>query len=201
MADILRRFLKKNPTGAPPLRYYNKSIPGVILIEPDIFKDDRGFFMETYNKNRYSEMGIEKVFVQDNHSRSQKDIIRGLHYQLVHPQGKLVYVIKGKILDVAVDIRQGSPTFGRWTGDVLSDQNRQQLYIPEGFAHGFCVLSDMADVIYKCTEVYHPDDEYGILWSDPGINITWPIQDPILSEKDRRNPPLGDIGREFLPGY
>jgi dTDP-4-dehydrorhamnose 3,5-epimerase len=183
------------------LKYHEKTIKEVLLLEPDIYEDDRGFFMETYHHTKYSNIGIDSAFVQDNRSRSKKGVLRGLHYQLKNPQAKLVYVITGKILDVAVDIRQGSPTFGKWSGDILSYENRHQLYIPEGFAHGFCVLSDIADVMYKCTDFYDPDDEYGIFWSDPDINIDWPLENSFLSPKDAGNPKLADIPESNLPTH
>ena len=183
------------------LKFTEKSLPGVLLIEPMVFEDDRGFFMETYHSGKYGEAGIDQAFVQDNHSHSRRFTLRGLHYQLNHPQAKLVYVITGEILDIAVDIRRGSPTFGRWTGTLLSAKNRRQLFIPAGFAHGFCVLSETADVIYKCTDLYAPGDEYGILWSDPTIDVVWPIENPFLSEKDKKNPRLEDVPEENLPVY
>ncbi len=183
------------------MKITEKSIPGVLLIEPDVFKDDRGFFLETFHKDKYADLGFHKVFVQDNHSHSERGTLRGLHYQLKHPQAKLVYVVRGEIFDIAVDIRQGSPTFGRWTRSILSEENKHQLFIPEGFAHGFCVLSQTADVMYKCTDLYAPKDEYGIIWSDPTIGIDWPIDDPILSEKDSRYPVLKDILEDLLPVY
>ena len=183
------------------LKFTEKSLPGVLLIEPMVFEDDRGYFMETYHTGKYSKAGLDQAFVQDNHSQSRRFTLRGLHYQLKHPQGKLVYVIAGEILDIAVDIRKGSPTFGRWTGTLLSDKNKRQLSIPGGFAHGFCVLSEIADVIYKCTDLYTPGDEYGILWSDPTIDIVWPIENPGLSEKDVMNPLLNDVPEEHLPLY
>jgi len=184
-----------------PIQFTEKPIPGVFLIAPNKFKDNRGFFMEIFNSKRYSEEGIDQIFVQDNHSHSRQWTLRGLHYQLNNPQAKLIYVISGKIFDVAVDIRRNSPTFGRWTGALLSDENRHQFYIPGGFAHGFCVLSETADVIYKCSDFYAPGDEYGVLWSDPAIDIIWPVETPILSEKDNRNPKLHDILEEHLPIY
>ena len=167
-------------------------LPGVILVEPRVFGDARGFFMEVYHKARFAAGGIGVEFVQDNHSRSQGHVVRGLHYQLHHPQGKLVRVIVGAIFDVAVDIRRGSPTFGRWVGRSLSADNRCQLYVPPGFAHGFCTQSDVAEVLYQCTDFYHPEDERGILWNDPDIGIAWPISDPVLSDRDGRNPRLRD---------
>lgn len=175
------------------------SLPGVLLVEPPEFKDNRGFFMETWHQKKYSDAGIDKPFVQGNRSHSVKGVLRGLHYQLAHPQGKLVFVITGKIFDVAVDIRRGSPTFSQWTGAELSMENRRQIYIPEGFAHGFVVLSDFADVIYKCTDFYAPGDEYGILWSDPDIGIDWPVPSPVLSEKDRMAPFLKQVPGHNLP--
>lgn len=175
------------------------SIPRVLLVQPPCFEDHRGFFMETWHQEAYRQAGIDKPFVQDNRSHSKKGVLRGLHYQLAHPQGKLIYAVTGAIFDVAVDIRPGSPTFGQWTGAELSAENRCQLYVPEGFAHGFVVISEFADVIYKCTDFYAPGDEYGILWSDPDIRIEWPVASPILSGKDRENPLLGQVPKEHLP--
>ena len=157
--------------------------------------------METYHQIRYSDTGIKGTFVQDNLSHSILGTLRGLHYQLHHAQAKLVQVINGAIFDVAVDIRQGSPSFGQWTGVHISDENRHQIFVPEGFAHGFCVLSETADVIYKCTDFYVLDDEGGILWSDPGIGIDWPIADPLLSDKDSQYPCLKDVPPGRLPVY
>ena len=176
-------------------------LEGVLLIEPDLFKDPRGFFMETFQKQKYAKAGIGCSFVQDNLSFSNKHTLRGLHYQLNHPQAKLIYVIKGAIFDVAVDIRFGSPMFGQWTGVELSDENRRQLMVPEGFAHGFCVISETAYVAYKCSDFYAPEDERGILWSDPGINITWPSLNPVLSLKDQQFACLNDLSSESLPVY
>jgi len=183
------------------LKCTEKSLPGVFLIEPMVFEDDRGFFLETYHEKKYPEAGIDKPFVQDNHSHSCRGTLRGLHYQLKHPQGKLVYVIRGEIFDVAVDIRRGSPTFGQWTGTILSEKNKHQLFIPEGFAHGLCVISETADVVYKCTDLYTTGDEYGILWSDPVIGIDWPVENPVLSEKDAESPRLMDVPEELFPLY
>ena len=173
---------------------------GVLIIEPDAFKDPRGFFMETYNRQRYCQAGIEHVFVQDNLSFSVKNTLRGLHFQISHPQAKLVQVIAGEIFDVAVDIRPASTSFGKWTGITLSGQNKRQLFIPEGFAHGFCVLSETAYFSYKCSDFYAPGDEGGLLWSDPGIGIQWPVQKAIVSEKDKVYPHLADLVPEQLPG-
>ena len=156
--------------------------------------------METYHQQKYQKTGIDQAFVQDNHSHSNQGVLRGLHYQLKHPQGKLIYAVTGTIFDVAVDIRRGSPTFGQWTGAELSADNKRQIYVPQGFAHGFVVLSQSADVIYKCTDVYAPGDEYGILWSDPEIGINWPVKNPILSQKDLENPTLNQIPESLLPG-
>jgi len=183
------------------MKVITTELPGVLLIEPNVFGDQRGFFMETYHQARYQEAGIPERFVQDNHSRSRRGVLRGLHYQRVQPQGKLVWVARGQVFDVAVDIRRDSPTFGRWAGAVLDDGNHHQFYIPPGFAHGFCVLSEEADFFYKCTDYYHPPSEQGILWNDPAIGIDWPIQEPLLSAKDLRLPLLAEQAPEKLPLY
>lgn len=183
------------------LKFTATSLSEVILIEPEVFQDPRGFFMETYHQEKYAVNGIDRTFVQDNHSHSKRGSLRGLHYQLRHPQGKLIYVASGEIFDVAVDIRRGSPFFGKWSGINISAENKRLLYIPEGFAHGFSVLSETADVIYKCTDFYNPDDEYGIFWADPTINIDWKIERPVLSKKDEQNPRLKDIPEALLPEY
>ena len=149
-------------------------IKGLYVIEPTVFKDERGYFMETYNQNDFHEAGLDMVFVQDNQSMSVKGVLRGLHYQKQYPQGKLVRAVRGTVFDVAVDLRTGSETYGKWFGVVLSAENKKQFYIPEGFAHGFLVLSDEAEFAYKCTDFYHPDDEGGIAWNDPTINVAWP---------------------------
>ncbi|MDH5444166.1 MAG: dTDP-4-dehydrorhamnose 3,5-epimerase [Gammaproteobacteria bacterium] len=177
------------------------NLPGVLLIEPKVFGDQRGFFLETFQAERYKEIGIELDFVQDNLSRSSKGVLRGLHYQLNYPQGKLVSVIRGKVFDVAVDIRQGSPHFGKWFGAELSDENHHQLYVPPGFAHGFCVMSDTVDFQYKCTDYYHPEDEVGIIWNDPSIAVDWSIADPTLSDKDKQLLALSELSSEQLPKY
>ena len=179
--------------------FIETSLPGVIFIEPHVYGDNRGLFLETFHQEKYSQGGIPAVFVQDNHSFSVKNTLRGLHYQLNHPQAKLVYAVTGAIFDVAVDIRRGSPHFGKWTGLVLSAENHKQLYIPQGFAHGFCVLSESADVTYKCSDFYSPEDECGILWSDPSIGIEWPVREPLLSRKDANSPALHEIPEERLP--
>ncbi|MEA1923031.1 MAG: dTDP-4-dehydrorhamnose 3,5-epimerase [Pseudomonadota bacterium] len=179
--------------------FIGTDIDGVSLIKPDIFRDNRGFFMETFNHVKYSEGGVPYNFVQDNMSYSGRGTVRGLHYQLKQPQGKLVFVLKGEIFDVAVDIRRGSPTFGRWLGYNLSESNRHQLFVPPGLAHGFMVLSETAEVYYKCTDLYSHGDEYGLLWNDPGIGIKWPGQEVVLSEKDTSLPTLAAINQEHLP--
>jgi len=161
------------------------SLPNCVIIEPKIFGDDRGFFLETFHDSRYKSLaGITLPFVQDNHSRSTKGVLRGLHFQKKKPQGKLVRVVKGEVFDVAVDIRRGSSTFGQWEGIILSEENKKQFWVPPGFAHGFLVLSDVADFEYKCTDYYDPLDEGSILWRDPDLDINWPLKNPILSEKD-----------------
>ena len=163
------------------------AIPDVVLIEPKVFGDARGFFFESFNQKAFDEAtGTNHQFVQDNHSRSAKGVLRGLHYQIQQPQGKLVRVVRGAVFDVAVDIRKSSPTFGRWVGAELSEDNQHQLWVPPGFAHGFLVLSDMADFLYKTTDYYAPQYERSILWNDSDLNIDWPIGEPILSNKDRQ---------------
>jgi dTDP-4-dehydrorhamnose 3,5-epimerase len=173
--------------------------PEVLLIEPVVFSDARGFFLETFHADKYRAAGLPVSFVQDNHSHSGAGVLRGLHYQLRRPQGKLVRVVNGCVYDVAVDIRRGSPRFGEWVGIELSADNRRQLYVPPGFAHGFCVLGASADFLYKCTDVYVPDDEYGIAWDDPELGIDWPHIDLVLSDKDRVLPRLRDS--TYLPEY
>ncbi|MGA7800487.1 MAG: dTDP-4-dehydrorhamnose 3,5-epimerase [Gammaproteobacteria bacterium] len=183
------------------MKFVPTDIPDVVLIEPRVFGDDRGFFMETYHEGKFAEAGINARFVQDNHSRSGAGVLRGLHYQLQHPQGKLVRVTRGEVFDVAVDIRRGSPTFGRWVGCLLSGENKRQLYVPPGFAHGFCTLSDSVDFLYKCTDLYHPEDEQGIAWNDPDLAIDWPDRAFVLSDKDQTYPRLRDAAHERLPEY
>jgi dTDP-4-dehydrorhamnose 3,5-epimerase len=175
------------------VRIVPTSIAGVVIIEPDVHRDGRGFFLETYHADRYRELGIEGTFVQDNHSRSVLGTLRGLHLQLRHPQGKLIRVIEGSIFDVAVDVRRGSPTFGRWVGITLTAESFQQVYIPPGFAHGFCVVTPVAQVEYKCTDIYDPSSEIGIAWNDPAVGITWPVADPLLSARDGRHPRLSEL--------
>ena len=183
------------------MNVFPTDLDGVIMLEPDVFGDHRGFFLESYHKQRYSEVGIKETFVQDNLSFSTSNTLRGLHYQ--HPQGqaKLVQVLEGEIYDVAVDIRYGSPSFGRWTGALLSSENRRQFFIPKGYAHGFCVLSDTALFHYKCSGYYAPQHEGGICWDDPGLGIDWPVNSPTLSERDLNFQRLGDINLQRLPTY
>lgn len=176
--------------------YIKTEIEGVTIIEPTLFGDNRGYFMETYNYNDFKDAGFSMKFVQDNQSKSKRGVLRGLHFQKNNPQGKLVRVISGEVFDVAVDIRKESKTFGKWVGVTLSAENKKQFYIPEGFAHGFLVLSETAEFVYKCTRFYDPSDEGGVMWNDPDIGINWPIQenmDVILSEKDKRNLNLKDL--------
>ena len=161
------------------------NLDGVLVIKPETFEDNRGFFLESFNEDKYAKEGIEYNFVQDNHSRSSKGVLRGLHFQKTKPQGKLVRVIRGMVYDVAVDIRLDSPTYGQWESVILSEENKTQFWIPPGFAHGFLVLSEIADFFYKCTDYYEPSDEHSLLWNDPDLNISWPIEEPKLSRKDK----------------
>lgn len=181
-----------------PFQFIRLEIPEIVLIKPKVFIDDRGFFLETYKYSEFASFGIKERFVQDNHSKSSRNVLRGLHFQS-HPkaQGKLIRCIRGRIWDVGVDIRKGSPTFGKWVGVELSEDNFIMLYIPAGFAHGFCVLSDEAEVQYKCTEEYSPELDNGIIWNDPEININWPVKEPILSVKDSKLPYLKNADINF----
>jgi dTDP-4-dehydrorhamnose 3,5-epimerase len=183
------------------MRRIETEISGVCIIEPQVFTDSRGFFLESYHAEKFARLGIMDTFVQDNHSCSARGILRGLHYQLHHPQAKLCRVVAGEVLDVAVDIRRGSPTFGRWVAVLLSAENKRQIYVPPGFAHGFLVLSDFAEFLYKCSELYHPEDERGILWSDPDLRINWDIAAPLLSGRDQRHPRLAELSEGDLPLY
>ena len=176
-------------------------LPGVLIIEPRVFGDERGFFMETWQQQRYAEAGMPERFVQDNISFSRHGILRGLHYQNPQGQGKLVYVLQGEVYDVAVDIRAGSPHFGRAVGITLSAENKRQFYVPPGFAHGFCVTGDAALFVYKCTEFYNPAQEGSVRWDDPQIGIDWPVREPLLSDKDKVAPLLSEISRDKLPQY
>ena len=183
------------------MNVHKTELDGVVVIEPNVFNDQRGYFLETYNQKRYQEIGINSNFVQDNLSFSKKGTLRGLHYQYPHDQAKLVQVIQGEVFDVVVDIRRKSPMFGKWIGQYLSDENKKQIFIPEGFAHGFCVLSDMALFHYKCSDFYAPQCEGGILWYDPDVAIDWPLESPIVSEKDAKFSCLEDIAEVRLPDY
>ena len=174
------------------MKFVETSLPGVLIVEPKVWGDDRGFFMEVYHAARFAAGGISDPFVQDNHSRSSRAVLRGLHYQEPNPQGKLVRAVGGTIFDVAVDIRRGSPTFGKWVGVELSADNKLQLWVPPGFAHGFCVTSETADVVYKCTALYEPSSDRGVRWNDPAIGIAWPPLEPLLSPKDAAAPLLAD---------
>ncbi len=176
-------------------------IPGIKIIKPDVFGDARGFFMESFSGRRYESFGLAVAFVQDNFSRSKKSVLRGLHFQTQNCQGKLVWVTRGAVFDVAVDVRPDSPTFRQWFSIELSDCNHIQVYIPPGFAHGFYALSDEVDFVYKCTDYYRAEAEMGVAWDDPDLNINWPCKHPVLSDKDRAYLPLKDIARELLPKY
>lgn len=179
------------------MRFVETRIPGVIVVEPDVHRDARGFFLETFHSAKYGAAGIPELFVQDNHSSSTGRTLRGLHMQVRKPQGKLIRVIEGEIWDVAVDVRPSSPTCGQWVAETLSAGNFKQLYVPPGCAHGFCVLSDRAQVQYKCTELYDPADELGIVWDDADLAITWPVADPLLSERDRQLGPFRQVLRHL----
>jgi dTDP-4-dehydrorhamnose 3,5-epimerase len=174
-------------------------IPGVLVVTPKVFGDERGFFLETYNKEKFQQAGIEPEFVQDNHSKSIRGVVRGLHYQKKFPQGKLIRAIQGEVLDVIVDIRRGSPTFTRWISILISAENKKQVWIPGGLAHGFSVLSETAEFCYKVTDYYHPEDEAGIRWNDPQLNINWQVQNPLLSEKDSGLPLLAEVVKRLSP--
>jgi dTDP-4-dehydrorhamnose 3,5-epimerase len=180
------------------LKFQSTLIPDVILIEPTVFGDSRGFFFESYHEEKFQEAGIPLPFVQDNHSKSAKGVLRGLHGQSPNPQGKLISVIEGEIFDVAVDARTGSPTYGEHVSVTLSAENKQQLYVPPGLVHGFCVTSDVAQVQYKCTDLYHPEAEFSVAWNDPDLGIQWPVENPVLSEKDQRAPRLCDMQGRLL---
>lgn len=185
------------------MRLVETALPEVVVLEPRVHEDERGFFMESYNERTLAALGIRHRFVQDNHSRSRRGVLRGLHFQLHRPQAKLVRATRGRVFDVAVDIRVGSPRFGRWAGAELSEDNRRMLFAPEGFAHGFLVVSEIAEFQYKCSDFYDPEDEAGVAWNDPAVGIEWPLDDlePILSERDRRWATLGSIDHGSLPRY
>lgn len=183
------------------MKVQETALPGVLLIEPQVFGDSRGFFLETFSAERYEAAGVRGPFVQDNMSLSAKGIVRGMHLQHPNAQGKLVWVVQGAVLDVALDVRVGSPTFGRWVAEELSADNKRQLWVPPGFAHGFCVTSESAVFVYKCTQYYAPKEEVGVLWNDPDLGIPWPVVEPVVSPKDRALPRLADVDRARLPRY
>lgn len=196
---VMRRERTKTRYHPRALKVIETGLPGVLLIEPKVFADERGFFLETFNATRFLEAGIPAEFVQDNHSRSARGVLRGLHYQLPNAQGKLVRCSRGAIFDVAVDIREGSPAFGRWYAVELSEENKRMLWVPPDFAHGFCALTDDCDVIYKVTRLYDPANDHGIIWNDPELGIRWPVAQPRLSPKDAAAPRLKDA--KVLPRY
>jgi len=183
------------------MKVIKTKLEGALIFEPKIFGDDRGFFMETWNYERYKEAGLDVKFIQSNLSKSAKGVLRGLHFQNPNPQGKLVQILTGEVFDVAVDIRKGSPTFGQWHGEILTGDNHKQFYIPEGFAHGFCVLSESAIFSYMCTDVYDTQSESSLIWNDPTIAIEWPIDDPLLSDKDKNALTLDSINPNKLPNF
>lgn len=181
-------------------QFTKTGIEGLVVVEPKVFGDNRGYFMETYNYNDFKAAGLDMVFVQDNQSESKKGVLRGLHFQKKNPQGKLVRVVSGEVYDVAVDLRKGSDTYGKWYGVLLSAENKKQFYVPEGFAHGFVVMSETAEFVYKCTRFYDPSDEGGLMWNDPEIGIDWPVPENaelLLSEKDQHHQPLKDFESPF----
>jgi dTDP-4-dehydrorhamnose 3,5-epimerase len=183
------------------LQRIETNLPGVFELRPKVFHDARGFFLETYHRGKFADCGITDSFVQDNHSQSARGTLRGLHYQLRHPQAKLCRVVEGEALDVAVDVRAGSPHFGNWTSVVLSAKDQNQIYVPAGFAHGFLALTETVQFLYKCSDFYNAADEHGVLWNDPVLKITWGADNPLISEKDMKNLKLADVPREFLPQY
>ena len=181
-------------------QFTKTGIEGLVVVEPKVFGDNRGYFMETYNYNDFKAAGLDMVFVQDNQSKSKKGVLRGLHFQKKNPQGKLVRVVSGEVYDVAVDLRKGSDTYGKWYGVLLSAENKKQFYVPEGFAHGLVVMSETAEIVYKCTRFYDPSDEGGLMWNDPEIGIDWPVPENaelLLSEKDQHHQPLKDFESPF----
>jgi dTDP-4-dehydrorhamnose 3,5-epimerase len=188
-------------TNRPPLKRIDTALPGVYVIEPVVHGDARGWFFESFHARKYAELGIDTQLLQTNVSRSARGVVRGLHYQWPNPQGKLVSVLEGEVYDVAVDIRRGSPTFGRWEAAMLTAGNHRQLWIPEGFAHGFCVVSEAATFMYQCTALYDPAADSGVRWDDAAIGIDWPVAQPLLSEKDKASPFLADVPADKLPAY
>jgi len=185
------------------MKRLDTALPGVMLLEPRVFEDRRGHFFETYRADTFAALGIGCPFVQDNQSFSRRGVLRGLHYQIGRPQDKLVRVVQGEIFDVAVDIRRGSPTFGNWTGEILSSANRRQMFVPKGFAHGFLVLSETAEVVYKCSDLYSPSEERGLVWNDPGVGVAWPLKGaaPVINDKDATYPTLAAAPEKDLPAY
>jgi dTDP-4-dehydrorhamnose 3,5-epimerase len=183
------------------MKFIETTLLGCVVIEPQVFGDSRGFFYESYNEAKFRDAGIDRKFVQANVSRSARGVLRGLHYQWPNPQGKLVSVLEGEVYDVAVDIRRGSPTFGRWTGVMLTAENHRHFWIPEGFAHGFCVVSEHATFSYQCTDLYDAKADGGVRWDDPAIGIDWPVSSPLLSDKDAKAPLLAEVPADRLPEY
>jgi dTDP-4-dehydrorhamnose 3,5-epimerase len=183
------------------LQKIKTSLPDVWELQPKVIGDARGFFLETYHRQKFSDLGITDVFVQDNHSRSVKGTLRGLHYQLRHAQAKLCRVVEGEAMDVALDVRLGSPNFGKWTSVLLSAERQNEIFIPRGFAHGFVALSDTVQFLYKCSDIYDPASEHGIIWNDPGLAIPWGVADPLISERDAKYSTLAEMPRELLPQY
>jgi dTDP-4-dehydrorhamnose 3,5-epimerase len=202
-ATLPSRQSKPDPGLAVPahLQVRPTGLPGVVLLRSQVHGDSRGFFFESFHRQRFAAVGITHEFVQDNHSKSCQHTLRGLHYQLHHPQAKLCRVVQGEVLDVVLDIRQGSPTFGRWITAVLSAENKQQIFVPPGFAHGFLVLSPTAEFLYKCSDFHYAEDEHGIAWNDPELGIPWNLKHPILSFKDQHNPTLRGVPAELLPQF
>jgi dTDP-4-dehydrorhamnose 3,5-epimerase len=201
MTDQVERSRKGGAQHAPRLKRIDTDLPGCCIVEPAVFGDARGFFYESFNAEKFAAIGIEARFVQSNVSRSMKGVLRGLHYQWPNPQGKLVGVQEGEVYDVAVDIRRGSPTFGRWTAAMLTAENKRQFWIPEGFAHGFCVVSDYATFVYQCTALYDRNADAGVRWNDARLAIDWPVAEPLLSEKDKVAPFLAEVAEGKLPLY
>lgn len=202
MADLQYHGRMASQSASVPLiQKFDTPLPGVWELRPKVHRDPRGFFLESYHAARYAELGIHDIFVQDNHSFSANGTLRGLHYQLQHPQAKLCRVVEGSALDVVADIRRGSPSFGKWTSVVLSADLGNQLYVPAGFAHGFLALSERTQFLYKCSEYYFPADEHGIIWNDPDLGIDWSVKDPLVSDRDARHPRLHAVPPEFLPSF
>lgn len=195
------KYQRKKGIVMGKFKFIETGIEGLVIVEPTVFGDNRGYFMETYNYNEFAAAGLDMVFVQDNQSKSKKGVLRGLHFQKNNPQGKLVRAVRGEVYDVAVDLRKGSKTYGKWYGVLLSEENKRQFYVPEGFAHGFLVMTDTAEFVYKCTRFYDPTDEGGLMWNDPDVGVEWPIQEGmeiLLSEKDKKNTAFRDLESPFV---